>query len=113
MDYRERFLLMECPPLGKVINILSATVNVDYPSIDIFPTSIVENSENLINVVLNAESYIDELDDFINHIESLDLLEDFNEAIIMIKDNKDLFSFTLSDIKILTKTGLTGLVFRH
>lgn len=89
------------------------TIDLDYPSADIFPTSVIENSENLINVILNAENYVDDLDEFIDHIESLDLLDDFNEAIIMIKDSKESISFTLSDIKIFTKTGLTGLVFRH
>lgn len=111
MERKEKLLLMECPPLGTIINSVSIRKNVDYPFIMDFPLDVINDSEDLIGAYFNVNDYTDNLDDFIDHLEQLDLFETLDEALNMIRFYKENGSDGFLDIKILAANGLVGLLF--
>lgn len=112
MDYIESVLLVECAPLGTIIDNIFMIENLDSPFMDDYPLKIIDQSEDLIGVCLNINDLDDRLDGYLDHLEQLDLFVTLDEVVEMITFYKDNAFEGFSDIKILTANGLVGLIFR-
>ena len=111
MEILERVVIMNCPELASIMEMVDSYYDVDCLRPAVCSVKVINSFETLIGVYLDLEDYTEDLDEFLDKIEELDLFEDIEKIIISILEMRVRIYAKFVDLKIFTYKGLIGLIF--